>query len=330
MIFSIVYNNVELKTKKKNMKSLKIKLPANELLEKSFKEWLLASNFSHSAVTHYPVHARELLHYLEKNDIADLKKVEARHIKDFSETLKIRINQKEKAGTLAPATINQMQNAVIKFLAYLELSKGIKIEVKLTREKVVTELPCILSIEEIKQLFDSVDTSFNPINERNKALLSVLYGAGLRKNEVHHLELEDISVKNSTVFVRQGKWNKQRTVPIPKKLMQNIYQYISHCRDIYVSIAKETDTALFIDVKGKRISEYSYYRIISQVIEQSGIESLLRKKISPHTFRHSVATHMMSQGMSIERIAQFLGHSSLDSTMLYTHLSEEYDHELHF
>ena len=181
----------------------------------------------------------------------------------------------------------------------------------------------VLTQTEVISLFQNLDALFHPINKRDIGILTCFYGAGLRLNETFLLNLEDVSFTTKTIHVKHGKGNKERLVPLTKHFAKLLKDYVKNCRDVLEGVAGCAENAFFIDVHGHRIKKDSYYDILDNMIAKAAIESLAEKRITPHTFRHSIATHLLQMGMDIEDIARFLGHASLDSTMIYTHIVEE-------
>lgn len=292
------------------------------LMEKSFTEWLENMNYSESAIKNYPKQLREFFHFLEGKSITTVTHVNQEHINAFAEQIKNRKNIISGAG-LSSSHINQILQSVKLLFNYLQIAKGliIEAEVKLMKEEVSTK--DILSVEEVKQLLDSIDSSIDPHAKKDKAVIAILYGAGLRKAELEQLNTDDISFKEKTLLVRNGKGNKQRLIPLTETTLEYIQDYITGCRDHLADIAAYNNEALFINIHGQRLKEDTYYNLLKERLMQCGIDSLQQKHITLHSFRHSIATHLMIAGMQIEDIALFLGHSSLDSTMIYTHLAEE-------
>jgi site-specific recombinase XerD len=307
------------------MKHLNINTKEYQLILHSYKEWLQTFGYSKKVQEGYPNHVKEFLHHLETNGIFELNTITPDHVQQFAEHLKTRTNATHGGG-LSGAQINLIIQAVNKLIVYLKNTKGITIEVELLREKAIAEPIDVLSLDEIKELLNSMDTTQNPVALRDKTIITVLYGAGLRLSETAALNVEDISLTQQSIFVKKGKGNKQRMVPITGFTVEILRTYITQLRDTFADISKTNDEALFIDIMGKRIPYFTYYRILEQRIKLSGVSSLQEKRIHPHLFRHSIATHLFQQGMDMEDIASFLGHSSLDSTMIYAHLAEQIKH----
>jgi site-specific recombinase XerD len=149
-------------------------------------------------------------------------------------------------------------------------------------------------------------------------MLAVYYGCGLRLNEGVHLELKDVMIDRQVLHVRKGKRYKERLVPMNPKTMQMITLYMDVGRP---QLLQQYPTErLFIDAnKGKPMQRQSLYIRAKALVKQAGI----KKKVGTHTLRHSIATHLLQSGMKLEQIQQFLGHSNLDSTQIYTHLSHK-------
>ena len=154
-------------------------------------------------------------------------------------------------------------------------------------------------------------------------MLSIFYGCGLRRNEARHLDLKDIQITNNLIHVRKGKGSKERLIPLTPGNMEYISTYIEESRPLFLE--KKTNNkeeAFFVSSRGTRIQ--GFYQRIDLLKQAAGIE----KPLGLHTLRHSIATHLLHAGMEIEDIARFLGHSTLESTQIYTHILDEYGEQL--
>ena len=149
-------------------------------------------------------------------------------------------------------------------------------------------------------------------------MLSVFYGCGLRRNEGYHLNISDINLDSKILHVKKGKGYKERLVPISKKGAQYLTEYLYDARPMLQSIHKTE--AFFISQYGKRLSGQMMGLCLRNLIEKTANPVLQQKEVTLHTLRHSIATHLLGNGMDIEHIKDFLGHSSLESTQIYTHL----------
>jgi integrase/recombinase XerD len=179
------------------------------------------------------------------------------------------------------------------------------------------KLPDTLSVEEINRMIDSIDLS-TPEGERNKAILETLYGCGLRVSELTGLKISDIYFNE--VFIRiTGKGSKERLVPINRTALKQINIYLNQVR-VHQNIKKGSGDILFLNRRGSKLSRVMIFNIIKKHAELAGIQ----KTISPHTLRHSFATHLVEGGADLRAVQEMLGHSSITTTEIYTHLDRHY------
>ncbi|NLV38939.1 MAG: tyrosine-type recombinase/integrase, partial [Bacteroidales bacterium] len=175
----------------------------------------------------------------------------------------------------------------------------------------------ILTQNEIKALYKAYDNDILGI--RDRAILSVYYGCGLRRSEGINLDVNDILLKEKRVYVRKGKNYKERYVPMTEAVKDDLENYIYVAREKIRSFKNTKPEALFLSMQVKRLCGNALIRRIHKLAESAGIQ----KEIGLHTLRHSIATHLLQSGMTLEEVKQFLGHSSLESTQIYTHLANE-------
>jgi len=183
--------------------------------------------------------------------------------------------------------------------------------------KIGRKLPDTLSLEEIDLLITSIDLS-EPQGERNRTILETLYSCGLRVSELTSLQLSDLFFDEGFIRVI-GKGNKQRFVPINLQTQKYIGIYISAIRS-HITIQKGFEDTLFLNRRGKNLSRVMIFTIIKNLAIKAGI----KKKISPHTFRHSFATHLLERGADLRAIQQMLGHESITTTEIYMHLDKSF------
>ena len=176
-------------------------------------------------------------------------------------------------------------------------------------------LPKVLSVDEIKSMIDS--TAESRSNQRDRAMLEVLYGCGLRVSELIGLNLGDFEFSEGFVRVL-GKGSKERWIPLGQYARKSLIEYIQGERSQFVNNNKSMK-AVFCNVRGKRISRVAVWKIIQKYKLQAGIQ----REISPHTFRHSFATHLLDNGADLRVVQELLGHANLTTTQIYTHLSRE-------
>ena len=177
-------------------------------------------------------------------------------------------------------------------------------------------LPDTLSFDDVDKIINAIDVS-NDLGKRNKCMIEVLYGCGLRVSELIDLKISNINFKELYLKV-EGKGDKTRYVPLAKFTAKLIKEYISEVRSKY-KINKKCEDILFLNSRGSAMSRVIVFIIIKELTEKAGIN----KKISPHTFRHSFATHLLQNGADLRYIQEMLGHSSITTTEIYTHLKNE-------
>jgi integrase/recombinase XerD len=177
------------------------------------------------------------------------------------------------------------------------------------------KLPEVLSVNEIDRLIESIDLS-KPEGHRNKAIIETLYGCGLRVSELVNLRLSDIHQEEGFVTVT-GKGNKQRLVPISAKAVREIDNYKTIRNNLAVI---HDNNILFLNRRGRRLTRAMIFTIIKNLAAKSGIS----KNISPHTFRHSFATHLVEGGADLRAVQEMLGHESIITTEIYTHLDRSF------
>jgi integrase/recombinase XerD len=205
------------------------------------------------------------------------------------------------------------------FFRYLEIEERITKNPALTLEspRLGRKLPDVLTIEEIDLIFSKIDLSKSE-GQRNLAMLEVLYSCGLRVSELVNLRISDIFRKEGFVRVI-GKGDKERLIPISNKALREIDLYMPD-RNSKLDIDKENMDLLFLNRRGKRLTRVMIFTIIRQLSEKANI----KKRISPHTFRHSFATHLVNGGADLRAVQEMLGHESIVTTEIYTHLDREY------
>jgi len=182
--------------------------------------------------------------------------------------------------------------------------------------KIGLKLPTVLSLDEIEKLMSVIDLSTKE-GQRNRAILEVLYSCGLRISELTKLKFSDLFFDEGFIKV-EGKGSKQRLVPISHTAINEIEKYLYYRREM--DIKKGSEDILFLSNRGTAISRIMVFHFIKQYADQAGI----KKTISPHTFRHSFATHLLEGGANIRAIQLMLGHEKITTTEIYTHMDREY------
>jgi len=188
---------------------------------------------------------------------------------------------------------------------------------QLEAPKLSRKLPDVLNIVEINELISAIDAS-KPEGMRSKAIIEVLYGCGLRVTELITLRISDLHASQGYIKVI-GKGNKERIVPIGDTALKFIDIYLSQIRN-HQDIKKGNEDYIFLNRLGTQLSRISVFTMIKALAKQTG----LKKSISPHTFRHSFATHLIEGGADLRAVQEMLGHSSITTTEVYTHLDRDY------
>lgn len=183
--------------------------------------------------------------------------------------------------------------------------------------KIGRKLPDTLSTQEIDRLVTAIDLS-KPLGERNRAIIETLYSCGLRVSELTHLKLSDLFFDEDFIKVT-GKGNKQRFVPIGESTKKFINQYRQNLRST-LNISPLFMDTLFLNQRGKQLTRAMIFTIVKNLAQQAGIQ----KNISPHTFRHSFATHLLENGADLRAIQMMLGHESITTTEIYMHLDKSH------
>lgn len=294
------------------MKNLPLNNYAFRELELDYKEWLAILGYAEQSVYNLPHHAREFLHWLEENKITKVEEISAQHVYDFLYQVSERPNMR-RAGNLS----NNYKNKFIQALNLLsqfarQTSRG-SFTVQAEQLPIQREAPDILTPAEVHELYKACDHSV--IGLRDKAMLALFYGCGLRRNEGIQTDINDIDFKSQLLYVRKGKGYKERFVPMNEKITQYLRDYLDHSRPMLQT--RHKTNALLLSKRGERIQGQSLMVRLRELKQNARID----KHIGLHMLRHSIATHLLQQGMKLEYIARFLGHSSLESTQIYTHVS---------
>ena len=177
-------------------------------------------------------------------------------------------------------------------------------------------LPEVLTFQEIQKMINSIDLS-EPTGHRNKAMIEVMYGCGLRVSELINLQISDV-YKDDGFLRIIGKGSKERLVPIGNSSLKILFQYIDGARKHITPKPKCTDI-VFLNSRGTGLTRQTVFLMVKELAERNGI----KKSISPHTFRHSFATHLLEGGANLLAVQQMLGHASVSTTEIYTHISDD-------
>jgi integrase/recombinase XerD len=218
-----------------------------------------------------------------------------------------------------PSSQARIRSAIKTFYRFLLYDDLIEVNPSemLEAPKQERKLPDVLSLHEIDAMIQSIDLSKTE-GHRDKAIVEVLYGCGLRVSELCDLTISQLFIESGVLKVR-GKGNKERWVPLGSSASNALRLYIEGDRKTKPKV-KEHENVVFLNRFGKKLSRVSVFTIIKQLVEMAGI----RKHISPHSLRHAFATHMVENGADLRAVQEMLGHESITTTEIYTHLSREY------
>ena len=221
--------------------------------------------------------------------------------------------QSQVMANISKRSQSRIVSSLRSFFRFLELEQLISENPseRLGSPKIGRYIPEVLSIEEVTSIIDSVDLSM-PEGHRNKAILELLYSCGLRVSELVNLRVSDVFMREAFLRV-VGKGNKERLVPLGDYAKKALELYLSHPR----RWAKGNEDVLFLNRRGTKLSRVMVFYIVKTQAELAGI----RKEISPHTFRHTFATHLVENGADLRTVQQMLGHESILTTEIYTHIS---------
>ena len=220
---------------------------------------------------------------------------------------------------VTPRTQARVISGIKAFFIYLMIEEVIEINptTLLETPKIGKKLPVVLSVEEIDRLLAAIDLS-KPEGQRNKAMLETLYSCGLRVTELINLKISNMYPDLGFIRV-VGKGNKERLIPISPKALKEINLYYQD-RHRLENIENSDGNIVFLNRRGRRLTRVMIFTIVKDLAEKIRI----KKKISPHTFRHSFATHLVEGGADLRAVQEMLGHESILTTEIYTHLDSEY------
>ena len=287
----------------------------NQLID-SFLTYLTAvKGLSKNTLESYGRDILKLAVFLEGKDITHIDQVGYKHILDFLTYLKEQgLNTRSTSRTLI---------SVRQFFKFLLTEKFIESDPTflIRTPKIKMGLPETLSLEDVEKLLSSPDES-SPEGIRDKSMLEVLYATGIRVSELVELGLNDVNFDLGYI-IAYGKGSKQRIVPIGEKAKIKLREYLDTSRPRLLK--SRTSPHLFVTRLGRKMTRQGFWKIIKAYSRKSG----LTKKISPHTLRHSFATHLLERGADLRAIQVMLGHSDISTTQIYTHIERERLKEVH-
>ncbi len=223
------------------------------------------------------------------------------------------------AGRYEARTQARIISGIKSFFGFLLYSDKINEDptVLIEAPKIGTKLPVVLTVDEIDAIISAIDLS-KPEGHRNKAIIETLYGCGLRVSELVNLKVSHVYFDERFVKIT-GKGNKERIVPINDKALKAIEIYMEHYRN-KLHIKKGNEDILFLNRRGAQLTRFMINAIVRELVQKAGIN----KNVTPHTFRHSFATHLVEGGADLRAVQEMLGHESILTTEIYTHLDRNF------
>ena len=279
---------------------------------KSFQHYLkLERGLSQNTIDNYTFDLQRLCSYLEQNNISvSPLTIPDETVQQFIYTISKELNARSQARILSGL------KAFFNYLIFEDYRTDNPMEL-IETPKIGRKLPDTLSIQDIDNLIAAIDLSKDE-GHRNKAILETLYGCGLRVSELVNLKISDLFFDEGFIKVT-GKGSKDRFVPIAKSTKKHILLYKDSTRN-HLQIAKGHEDTLFLNRRGKQLTRAMIFTIIKDL----AVKINLQKKISPHTLRHSFATHLLENGADLRSIQMMLGHESITTTEIYVHLDKKH------
>lgn len=290
-------------------------------ISREYTFWLDTLGFSNGVVCDYKGRIKDFFEWLQNQDIYNIKSLNQNHLKTYFNYLEKRPNKRRKGG-LSISHLNHNFIAIDKLMEFLHQIGMNKAPVPTNYRLKVDEQYRINNIQpflqtEIKELQDNIKNTYLHFNykekeqkhEQLKLIFALYYACGLRRTEAYNLTIKDIDFDKRTIFVRQGKNYKDRIIPMNKGVYNALQDYIYNFRNLL----KLNHKRLFIHSTGSLNNSL-------KDLQKTCSKAIQNKNLTLHILRHSIATHLLQNGMSIENISRFLGHSSLDSTQIYTHI----------
>jgi integrase/recombinase XerD len=289
-------------------------------LETAFKAWLSALGYAATTVYTAPLHLRELLYYLQQVGIEQIEQTDKSHIEAFMGYLSSRPNQRRKGGLSLNHQAKYYQ-AIKNFDRYLKALHQWGFDLPESSIQAGQVIKTVFTQAEVQKLYQACENDVLGI--RDRAMLAVFYGCGLRRSEGIGLDVEDVLLTKNLLYVRHGKNYRERYVPMSRQVKEDLQLYLEQSRPVLQKSEKEQ--AFFLSQAQRRIEGLTLSLRLKRLQRLSGDEALTGKVLTLHLLRHSVATHLLHNGMKLKQIALFLGHQSLESTQIYTHYEQLYE-----
>ncbi len=286
-----------------------------EYLEKFLYYITVERGLALNTVVSYRHDLAQFISFLENLGIDSFEEVRREHLASYLENL--------HAKGLATRSRNRHLAAIRSFYKYLVREKITTSNpaAQMESSQIQKKLPQVLSLEEVEKLLDQPDTS-TPLGQRDKAMLELLYATGLRVTELVKMTIEQLNLEVGYVTAL-GKGHKERVIPITENAQESLKEYLGHGR--LILLKGRQSTYLFVNRSGKPITRQGFWKILQRYTRKAGI----KRHISPHTLRHSFATHLLEHGADLRSVQMMLGHSDISTTQIYTHVAREQLKKIH-
>src|SRR4030042_1286317 len=288
----------------------------NVILLQGFEKWMQTLGYAPSTVYASVRYVSDFFFYLKSLDITSLEQIENASVIAYHGHLKIR-PLKRHTGALSQNYITSNINAIKRFSKYLQVTGKGNMEITLQTPVNKETHKTILTLQEVKALYQACGSDYLGI--RDRAILGIYYGCGLRRSEGANLDVKDVMLKEKLVFVRSGKGYKERYVPMTEAVKECLENYIYQARGYSLEGCGFNQEAFFVSYRATRMCGNALLGRVQYLAEKAKIN----KPVGLHTLRHSIATHLLQSGLTLEEISQFLGHEILESTQIYTNLANE-------
>jgi integrase/recombinase XerD len=284
-----------------------------------YLNYLAAKGYAKGTIDWHKAYLKQCFAYLEERSVTDPKTVTREQIDVYRVYLKTE-HRTKRGGLLAESTFQAHMETIANFFRWLEQINQILMTPVMKpdrpKEPKPLKLPEVMTEEEVVKVLEA-----SPINTltglRDRVILEVLYSTGIRRSELIKLNVEDVFIERGEVAINQGKGKKDRIVPVGDVALTFLTTYLKMARPWLAQSLEEH--AVFLTVGGKRMTHQTVGMMIHRTVKKSGVQ----KRVTPHIFRHSMATHLLRNGADIRHIQALLGHASLLSTQVYTHLTIE-------
>lgn len=279
---------------------------------KEYRNYLqLERGLSPNSIQNYLFDVKKLIRYLEDFDLQSTPlQIDRNTVESFIYHIAKKVNKRSQARIISGL------KSFFSYLVFEDLRQNHPLSL-IESPKLDKKLPDTLSTTEIDLLIAAIDLS-HPQGHRNKAIIELLYGCGLRVSELIELRISDLFFKESFIRV-EGKGQKQRLIPIGNYTIKQVNIYKNEVRP-HQPINEQFSDILFLNRRGKQLTRAMIFTIVKSLVKEAN----LNKKISPHSFRHSFATHLLENGADLRAIQQMLGHESITTTEIYMHLDRSH------